>query len=178
MTVLRGHSSLLIADYILYEYGCKFTPFQLIKLVFISHGRTLAVLDKPLIRDRIEAWKYGPVIPLLHHQLKIWGEARVLELNYCGTVPNMDTDIDANRKAFFESTIPKRERDIIDAAVRDYEDWSLSDLQKLCHEVGSPWDKHYDGKFGTEIPDYAIREYYRNEMIVCNSKVTTRFLEV
>lgn len=165
MTVLRGHSSLLIADYILYRHDGKFSPFQLIKMVFIAHGRTLAILDKPLIRDRIEAWKYGPVIPLLYHQLKIWGDAPVRELSYCGTVPNKDSKVDSNRKAFFEGTIPNQERDIIDVVVRDYGEWQFDDLQRLCHEQGSPWDKHYDGKFGTEIPDRTIREYYKNELV-------------
>lgn len=159
-----GHSSLLIADYILHTHGCKFTPFQLIKMVFISHGMTLASTDKPLIRDRIEAWTYGPVIPVLYHELKIWGDGIVQMLNYCETVPSMDNNVDSNRKELFTSVITDYERKAIDIVVNSYGDWSFADLEKLCHEPNSPWDKHYDGRFGTEIPDHTIRDYYKKEL--------------
>ena len=165
MRLQRGHSSLLVSDYILYEHKCRFTQFQLIKMVFISHGRTLAALDKPLIRDRIEAWKYGPVIPVLYHELKIWGDGCIQALSYCETTPGKDDDIDANRKALFESVLSEQERSIIDDVVEEYGEWSFGDLQMLCHEPGSPWDRHYDDKFGTEIPDSTIREYYKGEMV-------------
>ena len=160
-----GHSSLLISDYIVNEHGCRFTPFHLIKMVFMSHGRTLAALDRPLIRDRIEAWRHGPVIPVLYHELKIWGDWPVQRLHYCGTMPGADDTADSARHAFFESVIPDDERSIIDSVVQEYGDWSFNDLRRLCHEPGSPWDTHYDGKFGTEILDHTIQAYYASELI-------------
>ena len=39
------------------------TPMQLLKLVFIAHGWCLGLLGRHLIKDSIEAWQYGPVIP-------------------------------------------------------------------------------------------------------------------
>ena len=165
MTSTRGHSSLLISDYIINKHGCDFTPFQLIKLVFISHGRTLAALNRPLIHDRIDAWKYGPVIPVLYYELKIWKDGPVRTLHYCGTVPGNDSVVDAERQKFFELVLSKNERYIVDDVVYDYGDWNFTDLQRLCHEQGSPWDSHYDGNFGTEIPDSTIRAYYRQELI-------------
>ena len=167
MGIQRGHSSLLVSDYIIhsiYKHGSKFTPFQLIKLVFISHGRTLAVTNNPLVRDRIEAWKYGPVIPVLYHELKIWKDEIVQELNYCGTIPDTDDKMDKNRNEFFASILSEDERDIIDVTIQHYGDWGFKNLQILCHEPGSPWDTHYDGKFGTEIPDDTIKKYYQKEL--------------
>lgn len=161
----RGHSSLLISDYIVNEHGCRFTPFHLNKMTFISHGRTLAALNKPLIRDRIEAWKYGPVIPVLYHELKIWGDRQVQELHYCGTIPGADETADSTRRMFFESVIADGERSLIDGVVAEYGRWSFNDLRRLCHEPGSPWDQHYDGRFGTEIPDSTIRAYYESELV-------------
>ena len=157
---MNGVSSLLISDYIVNKYNGKFTPFHLIKMVFISHGRVLASLKKPLIRDRIEAWKHGPVIPLLYHELKLWGDAPVQNLHYCGTKPDNE-----NRHRFFESILSEEECSIINGVVDDYGDWSFWDLRRLCHEPGSPWDIHYDGKLGTELPDSTIQEYYTKEMV-------------
>ncbi len=160
-----GHSSLLISDYIVNGHSGQFTQFYLIKMVFISHGRALAALRMPLIRDRIEAWKYGPVIPVLYHELKMWGDAPVKTLHYCGTVPGADKEADSARSTFFNSILSSNERYIIDRVVEEYGDWSFGDLRRLCHAPGSPWDKHYDKKFGTEIPDSTIQAYYNKEMI-------------
>lgn len=165
MAKMQGHSSLLVSDYIMNKHGCKFTPFHLIKLVFISHGRALAALGQPLIRDRIEAWRHGPVIPVLYHELKIQGNLPLCALHYCGTEPGKDKAVDLERRRFFESVLSDQERLVIDGAVEEYGHWSFHDLRRLCHEQGSPWDAHYDGEFGTEIPDSTIRAYYRNEMI-------------
>jgi uncharacterized phage-associated protein len=50
--------------------GYRLTPMQLVKLVFLCHGWMLGLYGKPLVRDRIEAWKYGPVIPKLYNAVK------------------------------------------------------------------------------------------------------------
>ena len=45
----------------------------LVKRVYIAHGFSLAITGRPLIDprfDRIEAWKYGPVIPSVYHSFK------------------------------------------------------------------------------------------------------------
>ncbi|MCE2499057.1 MAG: DUF4065 domain-containing protein [Nitrosopumilaceae archaeon] len=165
MGVWRGHSSLLVSDYIVSRHSCRFTPFQLIKMTVISHGRTLAALGRPLIRDRIEAWKHGPVIPVLYHELKIWGSERVYALHYCGTILDENESRASERRVFFDSVLPADERSIIDGVVEEYGNWSFGDLRRLCHEPGSPWDTHYDGKLGTEIPDPTIQAYYTREMI-------------
>ena len=163
----RGHSSLLVSDYIINEYGFKFTPFHLNRLVFISHGRTLSALSgRPLIRDRIEAWKYGPVIPVLYYEHKIWGDKPIFELCYCGAIPGADNDADNSRNIFFELALNKKERYIINDVVKEYDGWSFDDLHHLCCEPGTPWDKHYDGEFGTEIPDSTIKKYYDDEMVM------------
>ena len=156
-----GNSSLLVSDYIISTYGNNFTPFQLIKMVYISHGVTLAALGKPLIRDRIEAWRYGPVIPVLYHELKRWNDDTVKELSYCGTKPD---DLDSDRQKFLKTVIGNDKAKIINDVVKNYKEWSFKDLQKLCHEPGSPWDRHYNGKYGTEIPDVTICNYYKKEL--------------
>ena len=160
----NGNSSLFVADYIICEHGCNFTPFQLIKMIYMAHGLILATTDKPLIHDRIEAWKHGPVIPLLYHELKRWGDMQVPSLNYCGTEPSSDNEIIQNRKRLFKDILTEYERDIIDLIVKHYRDWSFTDLRRLCHQPGTPWDKYYNGEYGVEIPDASIKEYYKKEL--------------
>lgn len=162
--MLEGHSSVLISDYTLMRATAdvKLTQFQLIKMVFIAHGRHLACTGMPLISDRIEAWRHGPVIPILYHELKAYGDEPVSSLRYCNTPLDRTGRI---HREFFACVLNDTERQIIDAVVNDYGDWTVSQLYQLCHENGSPWDRCYTGKYGVEIPDYVISEYYKSEMM-------------
>ena len=47
-----------------------FTPMQLLKLTYIAHGYSLGLQSTPLIENKVEAWKFGPVIPDLYHSIK------------------------------------------------------------------------------------------------------------
>ena len=166
MTDQGGHSALLISDSILCNHAGEFTPFQLIKLTFISHGRTLAAYDRPLIRDRIEAWQYGPVIPVLYHQLKKWEGSPVQMLCYCGTDCNDPAQENKlqERRAFFNDILLSNDIQIINDVVKEYRKWSFKDLQLLCHAKDSPWDQVYNGKLHQQITDDIIQNYYKKQM--------------
>ena len=47
------------------EDGKSLWPMQVLKLAYIAHGWMLALYHRPLIGDGIEAWTYGPIIPVL-----------------------------------------------------------------------------------------------------------------
>ena len=161
--MILGRSSLLISDYILTlaaKKNIQLTQFQIIKLVFIAHGRHLAIMGEPLISDRIEAWKHGPVIPVLYQELRVYGDSPVQHLRYCGTPTNSDI-----RGEFFHSVLSNEDRAIIGGVVDDYGDWTMSEMYQLCHEDGSPWHTCYTGEYGVEIPDNVIRQYYKSEMV-------------
>lgn len=42
--------------------GVHVSPMKLQKLVYFAPGWYLALFNKPLIDERVEAWKFGPVI--------------------------------------------------------------------------------------------------------------------
>ena len=63
--------------------GMVLTPMQLMKLVYIAYGWYLAMHNARLFDDRIEAWKYGPVIPNLYHATKHFGGNIIPHIPYC-----------------------------------------------------------------------------------------------
>src|SRR5882724_82988 len=66
-------TSLSIANYFIKkarESGAEMTPMKLIKLVYISYGWYLAFANKPLINEKVQAWKYGPVVPSVYQEFK------------------------------------------------------------------------------------------------------------
>src|SRR5258708_6687363 len=53
--------------------GKPVTLMKLLKLVYFAHGWHLALTKKPLIKEEIEAWKFGPVAPDVYHVFKTNG---------------------------------------------------------------------------------------------------------
>ena len=70
------NSAKAIANYFL-DKSIDLTPMKIIKLVYIAHGWHLAITDKPLIEDYVQAWEFGPVIPDLYHEFKKYGNTPI-----------------------------------------------------------------------------------------------------
>ena len=48
------------------------TPMQIQKLLFFSQGWMLGLHHAPLIKQDFEAWPYGPVLPVIYHNLSYY----------------------------------------------------------------------------------------------------------
>lgn len=142
------YSALTIADEILKiakKAGHSLTPLQLMKLVYIAHGWSLAIREKDLFSDRIEAWKYGPVIPDLYRATKHFGRA-----------PIPFDQIDEDTKSVDDDTYT-----FLEDVFKKYGHMSGYMLSSLTHKSGTPWDQKYqDGVYNVEISDDIIKEHY------------------
>lgn len=126
--------------------GKFLTPMQLMKLVYIAHGWSLALRGQDLFRNRIEAWQYGPVIPDLYHATKQFGRVPIPP-DRVG--PPEDMPVNAEDKAFLEDVFSK------------YGHLDGIQLSYLTHQSGTPWDQMYEpGRQRIEIPDNLIRSHY------------------
>ena len=68
--------------------GHEIRPLRLMKLVYIAHGFMLAMLDRSVLNprfDRVEAWKYGPVIPSVYHSFKGYGASPITGKRRCSS---------------------------------------------------------------------------------------------
>jgi uncharacterized phage-associated protein len=125
--------------------GKTLTPMQLMKLVYIAHGWSLAIRDIDLFENRIEAWKYGPVIPDLYHATKKYGRNSIPLSHIVDTHSN----VDAGTTAFITDVYSK------------YGHLDGIALSRLTHMSGSPWDQAYRGhEIGAEISDEIIKPHY------------------
>jgi uncharacterized phage-associated protein len=102
--------------------GRPLTPMQIIKLVYICHGWMLGLYSRPLIREAVAAWRYGPVIPTLYHSLKHYGSEHVTE-----PIGRQVADLD------------ELEADLIDQVFAKYAGLSGIALSHLTHAPNTPW---------------------------------------
>lgn len=67
-------SAIDVAKYLLIlvdrEAGDAITQLKLQKLMYIAQGIHLALYDKPLLKEEIEAWQHGPVVRELYNEFK------------------------------------------------------------------------------------------------------------
>jgi len=122
------------------------TPMQLLKLVYIAHGWMLGLYGRPLIRDEVQAWQYGPVIPVLYNSTRRYKSQPVV-----GPLPvtNNDKPLDPQE----DSTILQ--------VYEIYGRMTGPALSRITHKPGSPWAETYaPGKFGVVISNDIIEDYY------------------
>jgi uncharacterized phage-associated protein len=119
---------------------------QVMKLTYIAHGFTLALRNKALLEDDIEAWKYGPVIRRLYSSIPAGSERFNALLQ-----PMSGSDMAAN------------DRGIVDVVFDKYGKLSGPFLSTLTHRPGSPWHQTWT-TYGRNavIPKEVIRKHYVN----------------
>lgn len=127
------------------QRGDTLTPMQLLKLVYISHGWMLGLYGRPLIRDEIQAWQYGPVIPRLYNDVRKF----------------RGNPIDCKLPVHPGDELDNPESNIVDQVYDIYGEMSGPALSRLTHADGSPWALTYRaGRFGIEIPNDLIEDHY------------------
>jgi uncharacterized phage-associated protein len=139
-----------------FEEGRCLDPMQILKLVYIAHGWCLAIADRPLIRDRIEAWQYGPVIPELYHSLKKYGRA-------CVTEYLEDFDFESLEFEPVRENLSEEDEQIIEAVWKAYGRFKAFELSGMTHKPGTPWDQVYNHQAGQQnapIPNELIRKHF------------------
>ena len=141
--------------------GRNMSILQLLKLVYIFFGWTSAFHPKhsDLFSDRIEAWKYGPVIPSLYYELRRFGREPIRG----GRALVYNPSTDESPRVALESEIKDKEvLKTLELIWNSYKDAPAEHIVALTHQEGTPWRQVYDEEmYGIEIPKDSIRSYYK-----------------
>lgn len=142
------HDSRTVANRFLrlaHDAGRPLTPMQVLKLVYIAHGWMLGLYGRPLIRDDVQAWQYGPVIPRLYNAMRSYGGGVVTE----ELAEPINDPLDG------------QEDDIVQQVFDLYGEKTGTALSRMTHADGTPWSLTYvPGSFGIVIPMDTIRDHY------------------
>ncbi|WP_237277630.1 Panacea domain-containing protein [Tenacibaculum ovolyticum] len=132
----------------------ELTNMKLIKLMYISQGLSLSLLERPLFEnDAIEAWKFGPVIPSVYHEFKHFKSSPI-------TTNSVMLD-DDNWQQLSEPTLNNEEdQKIVLLTWQLYRDITAKDLVDLTHMAGTPWSLTYRPGHNIIINNNLIKRYY------------------
>lgn len=125
----------------------KLSNLALQKILYIAHMAYLGRTGEPLFAEHIEAWDYGPVVPVVYQRVRGFGS---------GPIKNVFHWIAAIPEGTAEYEILKE----TETATRDL---SPSQLVSITHWPEGAWAKVYrPGARGIIIQDKDILDEYRN----------------
>jgi uncharacterized phage-associated protein len=123
--------------------GEGMTPLRLHKLLYYCQGWYLAWYGHPLFAERIEAWRYGPVVPDVFAQT--WGKGREV----IAEVPAADLN--------------PAERQSVEQVWQEYGRYSAHGLRDMTHGE-RPWLAHFTpdaaNRCEEEIPSADLLAYF------------------
>lgn len=133
------------------------TITKILNLVYISHGLSLAILDKPLLnseRNTIEAWEFGPVITNLYHTLITFSDQNI--------ATPINIPIFSENGVFIRTETPTISNDdsqileILDTVWESHKDMTPIDLIKFVKWKGTPWHYCYEkkGKYSIILDEF------------------------
>lgn len=148
-----------VARYILTKISCSHLKLE--KLCYLCYADYLCKTGKRLFKDRIYAFRYGPVIGTVYEKYKKYGDLKIdghqdiiekqerLELPW------------ESRISFAENGIEKVQS--INETLERYGGLSAWDLVQITHSEGSPWAHVYKDEMYDEISDKEILKWRCNE---------------
>lgn len=148
------------------EEGRILRNVQLQKLPYIAQGWSLALRDKPLIKQTVKACHYGPVYQKLYDSLAQYGSGPVLDFIHEND-SSRDITIET-RGSKVTGNLCDDDLNLIKVVWNNYRNYSAYQLSALTHQPGTPWSQTRE-KGKREIPNDLIREYYCNLLKSANA---------
>ncbi len=128
------------------------TNLKLQKLLYFAQAAKLVRDKEPLFNESILAWKYGPVVGELYHELKKYG-----------------SDIIPEDYAADMSDISKDDQVILDQIWNKLSEASASRLVEITHRH-APWKDAFEKEEGSEIPLDSMSSFYERIFSVVDAE--------
>lgn len=124
--------------------GERLTNLKLQKLLYYQQGFHLAAFGTPLFAEDVEAWMYGPVVPVVYDTFSEYGSSALPEEKY-------DTPLQDEEEVLFN--------EVYDA----YREFSAIGLMNRTH-TEKPWIDAVPHDRGTVIPLESMKSYFMTQM--------------
>lgn len=127
--------------------GETISNLKLQKMLYYLQGFFIAVFDKKLFEERIEAWQYGPVVREAYFHFKGFGPGAIL-LNDHENIINFSPEED----------------ELFQEVMGEYGQFSAIKLMNMTHEE-SPWKQAFAISPEGEITYELLKEYFKTQIV-------------
>ena len=125
------------------EHGDTLSNLKLQKLLYYMQGFHLAFFDEPFFNESIEAWTYGPVVPVVFQEFKKYKKRSINPDNYHDDLVLTDD-----------------EQQMFDMVYSEYNRYSAVALMNMTHTEG-PWKNH---GIGDVITNEELRAFFLTQI--------------
>lgn len=130
------------------DAGDTISNLKLQKLAYYAQGFSLAILNKPMFEDDIEAWMHGPVAPRLYQEFKGYGS---------GAIP---APLEFNPSIF-----DREQTKLLNEVYEVYGQYSAWKLRELTH-AEAPWKDNYtEGRSSSVIPLHEMQAFFLENLV-------------
>jgi uncharacterized phage-associated protein len=141
------------------ENDTSLNLMKLLKLIYLAQGWNLALQDKPLINETIEAWAYGPVVPEIYHEFK----HRAMS-----PIDDIASDWDADDKGRikvnnYDVEFDENTHALLNRVWEVYRPNSGIQLSNWSHKPEGAWHKVWYDEVGHKTRNRAIPNEYMKE---------------
>ena len=125
------------------EHGDTISNLKLQKLLYYMQGFHLAFFNAPFFNESIEAWTYGPVVPVAFNEFKKFKKRAINPENYRD-----------------ELVLANEEQQMFDMVYGEYNRFSAVALMQMTHTEG-PWKNH---GIGDVITNEELRSFFLTQI--------------
>ena len=139
------YSALEVANYVVKYSNEKNMPIsnlKLQKLMYFVQAEFLVETGEPCFSEEIEAWDFGPVIPVVYRKYRVYGSANI---------PYFGGDL--------LSMIAPNDKERIIEMIKQCAKYSASKLVEITHKQ-TPWIESYSPYHNNVIPKDKIRAFF------------------
>lgn len=129
------------------EHGELISNLKLQKLLYYIQGFYIAVFEKPLFDEQIEAWQYGPVVRAVYNNFKDCGANSI-------TLKEGDPI----------AILGKEEEELFNEVLSEYGQFSAIKLMHMTHDE-LPWKKTFSESPQGVIENKLLSKYFKTQII-------------
>lgn len=162
----KEHRAVDIARYIInkcHNEGYLISNLKLQKLLYFTQGFSLALNKNPIFSDEIEAWDFGPVVPAVYREYKMYGANEIPKITSYFDV-DYDSDTFLDEIIVSEDIFTQKERMIMNSVVDKFGKLSANALVSVTHKQ-SPWITSYSKGRCSKISKNKIKDYFEQYLM-------------
>lgn len=135
---------------------------KLQKILYFVQANFLVTNNKPCFNEPIEAWDFGPVIPIVYYEYKVYGAAYIPKIKTYLEYEDEKTKTSVTRKTYNNDCINDEDKKLINEIIDRLTNYSSADLTTITQHQ-SPWIDAYHKKRASVITTDSIKEYFMSK---------------
>lgn len=126
------------------------TPLRVIKLTYMANGFYLALFERAIFSEAVQAWKYGTMIPSVYGAFGHYGKKSIKETFLFGEIVTHKTVIE-----------------VLDKTCDEFKHFTDLQLAAYCQEPS--WSCSFSYSLENNIPNELIMEFFKSKLKKINS---------